>query len=143
MATPPARIKGYPGLDATSNQIISPLDIATNGLLSVLPSRQILSPSLTIASMGWIVFLEEEIVEVVVEGGGKPQRPKKRGVDKRKKYRKKITCRVRVDGEWYTDVAYTEDLKLNLKTVQVKMDLNEQKKPIIEIILPEVKHGRD
>ena len=141
MATPPARIKGFPGLDPNSNQIISPLDIATNVILADIPSRQILSPALTIATMGWIVFLEEEIVEVVEEGGGKPKvRP---GDRRKKKFRKKITCRVWVDGEWYTDVVYTDDLKLNLRDVRVNMDMDEQKKPMIEIILPEVKNGRD
>ena len=139
MASPPANIKGVPGLDPNSKQIISPLDIATMGILAVLPSRLILTPALTVASMGWIVFLEEEIVPVVEEGGGKTRI--KMGDRRKKKYRKKITCRVRVDGEWYTDVAYTDDLKMNLRDVRIKMDLDEQQKPIIEIILPEVEDG--
>jgi len=135
----------------TLPQIISPIDIATNGLLATVAidrtqsggPQLIVTPALTIATMGWIVFLEEEIVEVPEKKGGRKP-PRVRPGDKRKKkFRKKITCRVQVDNEWYTDVAYTDDLKLNLRDVRVKLDLDEQKKPIIEIILPEVKNGRD
>jgi len=114
-------------------QTISPIHIATQGFVTPCIAYHI-------ATHGWIVFLEEEIIEVVpLEGGGKtPVRP---GDRRKRKFRKKITCRVQVDGEWYTDVVYTDDLKLNLRNVQVNLDLDEQKKPIIEIILPEVTSG--
>ena len=142
MATPPTRIKGSPGLDPSSDQIISPLDIATNGVLAVIPSRNIQTPALTMATMGWIVFLEEEIEEVEIDGGGggPPARP---GDRKKKKLRKKITCRVMIAGEWYEKVAYTNDIKMNLKDVDVEINTDKEKKPIIEIILPEVKNGRN
>jgi hypothetical protein len=128
-----------------SPQIISPLDIATNGFLANVivnrpidgPLQAVVAPALTIATMGWIVILEEEVEEEIEEGGGGiSKRPKKR-------LRKKITAKVLVDGVWYSEVAYTENVYLKLKEVNVDVELDEEQKPKITILLPEVKNDRD
>ena len=140
MASPPSRIKGIPGLDASSNQIISPLDIATDGLLATISSRELFNPALTIATSGWIVFLTEEIVEAEeVKSGGKVGRPKR--ISKRKKLQKKITARVLVGERWYEQTVYTNDIKMDLKKVNVTVNMDENLKPKIKILLPEVKNG--
>jgi hypothetical protein len=117
------------------NQIISPLDIATNGILAVIPSRQIQNPALTIATMGWIVFLEEEIIEEVVVGGGKDYRAERRRKEQLEK-RKKITATVFVGDEKFTKSVITKDVKLSLKDVKVSISTDDKLRPKIEIILP-------
>jgi len=127
-----------------SPQTLVPLQIATNGILAPVEEYGIQSPSLTIATMGWIVILEEEIEEIeeVVTSGGTPETSQqrfKRLKKKKKKKRKKITAWVEVDGVVYKEVAYTSDLNMSLTDVDVDIKLDEDKKPRLKIILPEIK----
>jgi len=84
--------------------IISPLDIATDGLLSGKP--------ITMATMGYVVILTEEIIEI--HGAGiVPTRLRK------KKKQKRVTATVTIDGIEYSAVAYTDNLELKLSEVHV------------------------
>jgi len=136
----------------TPPQIISPLDIATNGVLSVLTLDRtndgaddtVVTPALSIATMGWIVFVEEfieEVVEEVVSGGGFPQTSTERRKELKKKQRKRIKVWVYIDGERYEDVAYTSDLSTKLTARNIRITLDENKKPKIQILLPEIKRN--
>ena len=105
---------------ATVTQVLSPLDIATQGLLS--------DNILTIATQGWIAFVTEEIIE----GGGKPPRPGDRRVIKKKK---RITVTCFIDGKKYVETVETKDLTIKLKDVIINV-IYEETKPKVIIILP-------
>lgn len=110
----------------TLPQVISPIDIATHGLLS--------GTALTIATMGWIAFIEEEIIEVPeFGGGGPPARPGDKHY--RRKLQKKITCTVYVGEKKYVQSVVTNNLNMNLKNVKLDV-IMEGEKPQIKIILP-------
>lgn len=109
----------------TPPQVISPIDIATHGLLS--------GNALTIATMGWIAFITEEIIEVPEFGGGAPPAPGDKHY--RRKLQKRITCTVYVGEKKYVQSVVTDNLNLNLKNVKLDVIL-EGTKPQIKIILP-------
>ena len=114
--------------------IISPLDIATNGVLAVISSRNIQSPALTIATVGWIVLLEEELLEI--PSGGKDYHGDRRRKKQLEKY-KKITATIFVGDEKFTESVITKNVKLSLKDVRVSISTDDKSKPKIKIILPD------
>jgi hypothetical protein len=110
----------------TLPQVISPIDIATHGLLY--------GNALTIATMGWIAFIDEEIIEVPeLIGGGGAVRPGDKHY--RRKLQKRITCTVYVGEKKYVQSVVTDNVNLNLKEVKLDIIL-EGTKPQIKIILP-------
>ena len=112
--------------------VISPYHIATMGVTG---------RPITIATDGFIVVLGEEPIppgptpteREIIEGGGKPMRPKKR----RELKGKRIIATVEVEGKIYKQSVFTKDLTLDLKDVKVNVQVEEGQKPKIQIILPE------
>ena len=116
------------------NSSIDLIEIASDGIFSII-NPNCFSTILCIGTLGiGELFLEEEIVEVPVRGGGGIVRRKTPTVK-----RKKITARVIIDGKTYEDVAYTSNLKLALTDVSVSVNMNENKEISIKILLPEIK----
>lgn len=94
--------------------IIDPFEIATQGVTS--------GDSLTIATQGFIVKIEEEIIEVPVSGAG----PEGYGYEygrklEKKKKLKKITVTVIIGKEKYIESKTTENLKITAQDVEVKV----------------------
>ena len=123
----------------TSTQVIDPLSIATQGFVSGLYAGQQIEyvNALAVATMGWIVFIEESIVEVATPefefSGGRRMRPKK--ATKRKK-RKRFVVTVEIRGRLYAQTKYTEDLTITAKDVIVSVK-EQDGKPKLTVTLPE------
>lgn len=112
----------------TSIQIISPIDIAIQGFIGNVP--------LSIATQGVIVFLEEEIIDVIV-GGGKDYRTEQRRKKwQEKQQRKKITATIYIGDEKFTETVVVKDISMSLNDIDVEVSIDEQQKPKIKIILP-------
>ncbi len=112
-------------------QIISPIDIATQGFIGTTP--------LSIATQGFIVFLEEEIIDEVDRsvGGGKDYHAERRRKEHREKQKqKRITATIYIGDEKFTKTVVVKDISISLSDVGVEVSLDEQQKPIIKIILP-------
>lgn len=114
--------------------VIDPYHIATMGVAG---------EPITIATDGFIVVLEEEIIPPTPEevppfkvGGGLDYDAWKKEYERRKK--KKITVVVTVAGKQYKEVAYTNNINLDLKDVKVKVSMKDDT-PKISIIHPDIK----
>ena len=107
--------------------IIDPFQIATMGVSG---------DPITIATNGWIVYIDEEVVDVVERvspGGGVYEEPWDawKHLEDEKKKKKKITARVIIDGQEYSDTIYLEDLSITAKDVSV--EISDKPKPNIKI----------
>ena len=112
---------------ATTTYIIDPFEIATQGLTS--------GNSLTIASQGFLVTIEEEVTTIDelqrAGGDGGPWDEDWNKWQKDKKV-KKITVTVTRGDEIYTKTTVTENLKVSAKDVIVEVV---DSKPVIRINL--------
>lgn len=124
---------------ATPTQVIDPLSIATHGLVGGFVSGQQVDyvNAITVATMGWIAYIEEAIIiepeEEEPSGGGVPKRPKR--ATPRKK-RKRFVVTVEVNGRFYTQTKYTSDLTISAKDVKVDI-IERDGKPQLRVILPD------
>ena len=111
-------------------QIISPIDIATQGFIGTNP--------LSIATQGFIVFLDDEIIDIGLPAGGRKDYhgDRRRKEQREKDKRKKITATIYIGNEVFKESVIVKDVSLSLTDVNVEVSLDEQQKPIIKIILP-------
>lgn len=118
-----------------TTQVIDPFHIATEGIYSSNP--------LTIAINGFIVYITEEIIDVIppVGGGGGASAvifPSTQKVTKKRK--KRITATVIIDGVEYTETVELDDLTITAKDIMVEVTTTQ--KPKLTLTVMRGNHGK-
>lgn len=113
-----------------SNYIIDPLAIATQGFLVENNIAEV--NTLAILTQGYIVLLEEEIIEVpVIQGGHGVSIPHNPYAPVEYKKKKKITAIVTIAGTTYRESIELDDLQITVKDINV--EVSNPQKPTIKL----------
>ena len=108
--------------------VISPIDIATQGLLS--------DNTLTIATQGFIVKITEEIIEVPGDIAGGGITTPAHGDDEFLVKKKLITVRVYKDDKEFWQTKEVVDRNVRIEDIQILISKDKENKPIITVEYP-------
>lgn len=108
--------------------VTDPLAIATEGL--IVSSNPNIVNTLAVAVQGFLVTIEEEIIEVVTGGHGAAAGPYDHWQQEKKK-KKRITAIVFIDGQEYRESIEVDDIQITAK--DIKVEIQEATKPQLKL----------
>jgi hypothetical protein len=116
-----------------AGESFEPYDLATQGQNSFSPFTLSIQGQLTDVTIDEIV-VPEEVVPILVSGGGGYIPPEYIADDKKRKL-KRITVKCLISGKEYIDTAYSTDLSITAKDVRIKIDESKSApRIIVEIV---------